>query len=65
MNTAIISGATGFIGSTLVNYLLNNNYKVIALGRKSFSDIKLSRLKPHRNLIYIKIDMQNICLHLG
>ena len=60
MNTAIISGATGFIGSTLANYLLDKNYKVIALGRKSFSDIKLSRLKPHRNLIYIKIDMQNI-----
>ncbi|ABM72620.1 Hypothetical protein P9515_14131 [Prochlorococcus marinus str. MIT 9515] len=60
MNTAIVSGATGFIGSTLVNYLLNNKYKVIALGRKSFSDIKLSRLKPHENLIYIKIDMENI-----
>lgn len=60
MNTAIVSGATGFIGSTLVNYLLNKNYKVIALGRKSFSDIKLSRLKPHKNLIYIKIDMKNI-----
>ena len=60
MKTAIISGATGFIGSTLVNHLLNENYKVIALGRKSFSDINLSRLKPHNNLIYIKLDMKNI-----
>ena len=49
MNTAIISGASGFIGSTLTNYLLKQNYKVIALGRKSFSDIKLTRLKTHKN----------------
>ena len=60
MNTAIVSGSTGFIGSTLVNHLLDNNYKVVALGRKSFSDIKFSRLKPHKNLIYIRIDMKNI-----
>ena len=60
MNTAIISGASGFIGSTLTNYLLKQNYKVIALGRKSFSDIKLTRLKTHKNLIYIKIEMKDI-----
>ena len=55
MNTAIISGAAGFIGSTLANYLLSQNYRVIALGRKEFSEIKLSRLNPNKNLIYIKI----------
>ncbi len=60
MNTAIISGAAGFIGSTLANYLLSQNYRVIALGRKEFSEIKLSRLNPNKNLIYIKIEMKNI-----
>ena len=54
MNTAIITGATGFIGSTLTNYLLDNNYKVIALGRCDFDQIKLNRLKVHDNLIYLK-----------
>ena len=60
MNTAIITGATGFIGSTLTNYLLDNDYKVIALGRRDFDQIKLNRLKVHKNLIYLKIPMEKI-----
>lgn len=33
MKTAIVSGANGFIGSAVVKELLQNNYKVYALGR--------------------------------
>lgn len=38
MNTAIVTGANGFIGKTLVNALLNNEYKVVALDIR-FDDI--------------------------
>ncbi|WP_413677342.1 NAD-dependent epimerase/dehydratase family protein [Prochlorococcus sp. MIT 0916] len=60
MKTAIITGASGFIGSALANYLLNKNYFVIAMGRCRFSEIKLSRLSKNKNLIYIDLNMEKI-----
>ncbi len=60
MKTAIITGATGFIGSTFVNFLLNKKYKVLALGRCKFDEIKLKRLEKNDNLIYLQIPMESI-----
>ena len=60
MRNAIITGASGFVGSTLANHLLDEGYNVIALGRREFKDIKFSRLKKHDNLKYLKLDMANI-----
>ena len=46
-------GYTGFIGSTLANLLLEKGYKVVAMGRRSFKEIKLERLPKNKNLLYI------------
>lgn len=60
MKEAIITGATGFMGSRLARMLLGNNYKVIALGRKDWKEVDKLRLKEHKNLSYIKVDMKDI-----
>jgi len=60
MKTAYITGATGFIGSTLTNLLLKKGYKVVALGRRSFKEIKLERLPKNKNLLYLKIPLDEI-----
>ena len=52
MKIAIVTGAFGFAGANLVEHLLQNEYKVYAVGRKKptathndrFSDIKEDRL---------------------
>jgi len=60
MKSAIITGATGFIGSTLVNLLLDSNIKVLALGRKSWAEIDSKRLQENNLLTYCQIDMSEI-----
>lgn len=60
MKSAIITGATGFIGSKLVNILLDHNIKVLALGRKSWSDVDSKRLKAHELLTYCQVSMQDM-----
>lgn len=60
MEKAIITGATGFIGSLLVNTLVKNNIEVIALGRKSEKDIDPMRLELIKGAQYIQLDMNEI-----
>ena len=60
MKTAIISGATGFIGSKLACFLISKKVKVIALGRKDFEELNEQKAKLLNGAEYIKIDMQNI-----
>jgi len=57
MKKAIVSGSAGFVGSKLVQVLLENNVEVLALGRKSWGDVDPSRLSENNNLTYLKIDM--------
>jgi nucleoside-diphosphate-sugar epimerase len=60
MRQAIVTGATGFIGSYFVEYLIKQNVEVLAIGRKSYdhiSDIRKNRLL---GATYVKLDMRNI-----
>jgi nucleoside-diphosphate-sugar epimerase len=60
MKSAIITGATGFIGSHLVKLLLENNIEVLALGRKDWNDVDHKRLAKHKKLTYLRLNMDEI-----
>lgn len=60
MKKAIITGATGFIGSALTRLLLKEGIEVLALGRKKWEEVDPLRLQNHSNLVYIQLDMADI-----
>ena len=60
MKKAIVTGATGFIGSAFVQELTKRDIEVVALGRKDFRDLKLDRKKMLEQASYLKIDMRDI-----
>lgn len=60
MKKAIVTGSTGFIGASFVNFLTSNGIKVLALGRKSYSQIKECRREKIKNADYICLDMAEI-----
>lgn len=60
MKKAIITGATGFIGSALTRFLLKEGVEVIALGRKKREEVDPLRLQDHPKLTYIQLDMAEI-----
>jgi nucleoside-diphosphate-sugar epimerase len=60
MAQIIVSGATGFIGSAFVKNLIDEGFKVVALGRKNFDDILPYRQVLLKGACYIKIDLKDI-----
>ncbi len=60
MKQAIVTGATGYIGSYFVEYLTKKGIEVLALGRKDFDDISKIRQKKLKDSKYLKIDMSKI-----
>ena len=62
MKKAIVTGATGFIGSVFVEYLIQNNIEVLALGRKNYEDISSTRKDKLNGAHYLKVDMSEISL---
>ena len=60
MKKAIVTGSTGFIGSSFVEFLISKGIDVLALGRKNLNDISSIRRKRIEGSTYLKIDMNNI-----
>jgi nucleoside-diphosphate-sugar epimerase len=60
LTSAIITGATGFIGSALVRELIRREIKVLALGRKTWFQIDRRRLNDSPYLTYLQLDMNAI-----
>lgn len=60
MEKAIVTGATGFIGSFLVNKLLKENVEVLSIGRKHISQIDNNRLNLIKGSEYLQLNMDEI-----
>ena len=60
MKKAIVTGATGYIGSVFVAYLIQKNIEVLALGRKDYADISAIRKDKLEGAQYLKVNMNEI-----
>ncbi|WAC89467.1 NAD-dependent epimerase/dehydratase family protein [Mycobacterium sp. Aquia_213] len=60
MKKAIVTGATGFIGSLFVEYLTQMGVEVLALGRKTPEEIRPLRRQKLSAAEYLQIDMRDI-----
>ena len=60
LKSAMVTGAAGFIGSHLIEYLLNKNYLVKALDIPNLKDAKnLEKVRNHPNLVYTSGDIRD------
>ena len=62
MKKAIVTGATGFIGSSFVDFLTKMDIEVLALGRKEVNEISDARRRKLKSAQYLKLDMNEISL---
>lgn len=60
MKKAIVTGATGFIGSAFVQYLIKQDIEVLALGRKELSEISEARRQKITGADYLDLNMSEI-----
>lgn len=62
MKKAIVTGATGFIGSAFVEFLRDRGVEVLALGRKDGGELSQARRKRLEGSTYLMLDMDRISL---
>lgn len=61
MKKVIITGASGFVGSYLVNEFLSNGYEVTAVVRNEKSDVSAFQKKENINIVYCELkDIQTL-----
>ena len=60
MKKAIVTGATGFIGSSFVQFLVDKGIDVVALGRKPLEEVRKTRRQKIEGAHYINLDMKEI-----
>lgn len=64
-NTILITGSAGFIGSKLVNTLINLGYSIVGVDNQNhFYDLGLKKMRldslcNHKNYIHYKVDIAN------
>ena len=59
-NIIIVTGGAGFIGSSLIKYFVNNNYKYKIISIDNYSSGTRKNHLIHKNVKYIKGDNKNI-----
>ena len=62
MKKAIVTGASGLIGHNVINELLSNGVKVLAIGRKERVSFDLYKTNSLNDLSYCQLDLENIDL---
>ena len=60
MKKAIVTGATGFIGSAFVEYLVAHGIDVLALGRKNLVEVMPLRRRRLAGATYLRLDMADV-----
>ena len=60
MKQAIVTGSTGFIGASFVQYLLSQGFEVLALGRKEPAMVGEARWTKLEGANYLMLDMDLI-----
>lgn len=60
MNKAIVTGATGFIGSSFVEYLIKHGVDVVALGRKDIDQLPDTKRQKLEGANYVRLSMGEI-----
>ena len=53
----LLTGATGFLGSQLLKYLLSKNYEVVALKRSFSNTVRIRGILRDKNLHLIDVDL--------
>ncbi len=55
----LITGALGFAGCSISEYLLKNNYNIIGVDKLLFNTSQLSYFNKNKNFIFYKYDLNN------
>lgn len=56
----LITGAAGYIGSTLTKLLLNNDYNVTGIDKLMFGDSGIQEIKKHPKFKFIEADLKKV-----
>ncbi len=60
MKKIIVTGGSGFIGSNLINYLINKKYFVINIDKLTYASNKYdNKIRSRKNYKFFKVDINN------